>query len=493
MDVLRAQSAKENLTNKYLASPNVIGAGVGLKYVDGRPTSEPAVVVFVEKKYPKDFIKKQSDLDLIPQKIDGIQTDIIEVGKIEPQNSLRAKVRPICPGISIGHQGITAGTLGGIFQDADGDIVVLSNNHVIANENKAKNGDIIFQPGPMDNPGPEQFGGWEGKPEDLSYFATLKKFHRLEKDGNSHDSAVAKIHQSFIDSQMVSTQFPSLNRPIAGFGDAAIQMPVQKLGRTTGYTTGQVLALKATFTIGYDFGPATFQDCIVCTSMSAGGDSGSVIMDMQMNAVGLLFAGSDRVTLANPISTVRDYYGLSLWHGRPTPPTTLFDGDWKSCLNSGKIELLNGKLIVNARANEACYWEKAIVRNFDLVRVSVVQDTDKGATWGPGVTVCWDGGMMKMNVRSDGQVCGSFNSNQYFMPANNTGKISVRIKRNGEHFAGEYLRDGEWITVMNIHQSSFQGIPKVVRIGKTDDQGGCGNYSDAGDAGRCFIEDLLLS
>jgi hypothetical protein len=494
MDLMKAQSAKDQVTSKYLASPNVLGAGVGVKFVDGRPTTEPAVVIFVEKKYPKDYIRKQSELDLIPQKVDGIVTDVIEVGKITPQNSLRSKVRPICPGISIGHQNVTAGTLGGIFLDADGDLVTLSNNHVIAAENKAKSGDIIFQPGPLDNPGPESFKGWKDNPENLHYYGTLKKFNQIHNENNLHDSAIAAIHPSYINNNLVNATFPSLNRTIAGFGDARLQMPVQKLGRTTGYTTGQVISLKATFTIGYDFGPATFNDCIVCTSMSAGGDSGSIIMDMDMNAVALLFAGSDKVTLGNPFKHVKDYYGLQLWHGKPTPPTTLFDTDWQPSAGQGHIELLNGRLIVKARANEACFWQKRLTGHFDLARVSVTIDSDQGATWGPGLVVAWSGGMLKMNMRSDNQVCGSFNTNQYLMKTNGEKKVSMRIRRAGEFLSGEYLsQDGVWTSVMNIHHSALPGEPIELRIGKTDALGGRDNHSTIGPAGTCIIEDLLLS
>ena len=37
---------------------------------------------------------------------------------------------------------------------------------------------------------------------------------------------------------------------------------------------------------------------------SAGGDSGSLVLDMRRNAIGLLFAGSSQVTILNPINAV---------------------------------------------------------------------------------------------------------------------------------------------------------------------------------------------
>lgn len=44
--------------------------------------------------------------------------------------------------------------------------------------------------------------------------------------------------------------------------------------------------------------------------MSAGGDSGSVITGLDERAVGLLFAGSAVVTIANPISLVQRLLGI---------------------------------------------------------------------------------------------------------------------------------------------------------------------------------------
>jgi hypothetical protein len=52
---------------------------------------------------------------------------------------------------------------------------------------------------------------------------------------------------------------------------------VEKVGRTTEYTTSTVTEVDLTVTINYDFGPATFDDQIATAWMSDGGDSGSVV------------------------------------------------------------------------------------------------------------------------------------------------------------------------------------------------------------------------
>ncbi len=56
---------------------------------------------------------------------------------------------PVPLAVSIGQEDITAGTLG--LRVTNGtDVLILSNNHVLANENNATIGDPILQPGPFD-------------------------------------------------------------------------------------------------------------------------------------------------------------------------------------------------------------------------------------------------------------------------------------------------------------------------------------------------------
>ena len=88
-------------------------------------------------------------------------------------------------------------------------------------------------------------------------------------------------------------------------------MLVKKTGRTTHFTTGRVTALNATVNVGYGGGKvAKFVNQIITTDMSAGGDSGSLVLDWQNRPVGLLFAGSSVATILNPIATVQlAFYG----------------------------------------------------------------------------------------------------------------------------------------------------------------------------------------
>ena len=81
-------------------------------------------------------------------------------------------------------------------------------------------------------------------------------------------------------------------------------MQVQKFGRTTSHTVGTITQVSATFVVqGYPDGPATFVDQVAITgdsgSFLAGGDSGSGLCDMGGRAVGLCFAGSQTIGIAN--------------------------------------------------------------------------------------------------------------------------------------------------------------------------------------------------
>ena len=86
---------------------------------------------------------------------------------------------------------------------------------------------------------------------------------------------------------------------------------LQKTGRTTNYTTGRVTAINATVNVNYGSARvARMVRQIVTTNMSAGGDSGSLLCDLNENAVGLLFAGSSRVTIHNDIRYVQNLLGI---------------------------------------------------------------------------------------------------------------------------------------------------------------------------------------
>ena len=464
-----ALKVKEANQDQLLKNPNVIGTGIGNKIIDGNRQS--AIIVFVEQKLPKDeVIAKYSADELIPQTLQGIPTRIIEVGKIVPQGFME-RVRPIRPGYSSGHATITAGTIGGIFKDKDGDIVALSNNHVFAAENRALIGDPIYQPGRMDaQAGSIMFSNWDQPVSNKPYFGTLKKFMALNRSNNLHDSAIAKIHPSYVDSGLIDTRYPQLDKPLAGIASAAINQDVQKCGRTTGLTTGKVVALHGSFTIGYDFGQARFNDCIVLTGMSAGGDSGSVIMDTNMNAVGLLFAGSGKVTLASPIQYVISEYGLTVYNDQIKTQSAEHSKDWTMHSANGVVIGTPATMTVKSNNNSACYVERKIGR-VNSISVKINTMNDKDTDFGPSLALLFDGNFIKLTLGSDGVLLSTKDSviKSDLKPLQST-EYMLRLRCRDNAWIADVLDDTDWVSIGSV---AIATEPSLARIGKLDKTASC--------------------
>jgi hypothetical protein len=297
-----------------LRLPNVVGVAPTFKVTDGTPTRKWALAVLVEKKVAKGDLPREA---VVPAQLDGVVTDVIEVGRPEAL-VFNARVRPALPGFSIGHHNITAGTFGCLVRDirrcccrmekecgcgpgreeCPGDYLILSNNHVLANSNAGKPGDLILQPGPFD-------GGVY--PSDA--IATLERFEPITfgmTGYNLVDAAVARpTFTRNVAAAIVGVLMPR------GIDQAFIVgSPVIKVGRTTQVTVGRILATNATVAVNYGIGVAVYRHQILTTAMSAGGDSGSLLMDANLNAVGLLFAGSPVITIHNHIADVETALGV---------------------------------------------------------------------------------------------------------------------------------------------------------------------------------------
>jgi hypothetical protein len=339
--------AVTELLNPEHPRANVVGIGVGKKHTDGRPTDEAALLVLVTQKVGEDLLNKE---DIVPSHIEGIRTDVLAVGELiadvmrppeapadgrgriqrvidlpeavpaapAPGIELLARhVRPAEGGYSVGHVSITAGTIATCVYDIlpggttnppmpgvgiPSHFYILSNNHVLAASNAGRRGDAILQPGPAD-------GGTY--PADL--IARLDRFVPI-----TFDPPVPRAkHANIVDCAVAEGNFADLDREIEWTGPArgwrrradVVKMvghPVKKTGRTTNISFGRITAVNATVDVNYGNGRvARFLDQIVTTAMSAGGDSGSLLLTPDNVAVGLLFAGSPIATIFNQIEHVR--------------------------------------------------------------------------------------------------------------------------------------------------------------------------------------------
>lgn len=332
-----AKAAKQQHRQELMGKPNVVGVGVGYKIVGGQQTDIPCVIVFVRRKVAAETL---SSKELVPETVGEVPTDVVESGEIFAHQSRTSKYRPAPGGVSIGHRQVTAGTLGAVVRDSyTGERLILSNNHVLANSNSASAGDIILQPGSADGGTvandaigsllrfqPIQFEGSPGQPGDCSrantfadfgnYIArTLGSEHRVyayrvqQEEVNLVDAAVARP----LTDQDVLDEILEIGA-VAGVKEADVGMAVRKSGRTTGLTSGSIIALDTMVTVNYGGGRnATFDQQIVSGAMSQPGDSGSLLVDGEtQQAVGLLFAGSDQTTIYNPIELVQSLLAITI-------------------------------------------------------------------------------------------------------------------------------------------------------------------------------------
>lgn len=364
--VLQAQAL---FIPQLMSLANVVGVAIGYKNAQpgaATPTNELAIITLVEVKKP---LAALSASQVVPRELDGIPTDVYEVGQLRALQTPRDRFRPVIPsGVSIGHYKVTAGTLGTIVTDrTTGERLILSNNHVLANSNDALIGDSILQPGTVDggqNPGdvvarllrfvsltyigdppppttpppptepptqpPTQPSGCDVVDVVVKIANTLAKLSGSNKQvvatpssasasttdtqvtDNLVDCAVAKP----IDPSMFTGEIRGIGM-VSGTKPAALGMRVRKSGRTTDYTEGTITLLNATVNVAYNTNQgqrtARFTGQIITEAMSQGGDSGSLIVDQAENkAVGLLFAGSSAATIFNPIDRVLDALNVSI-------------------------------------------------------------------------------------------------------------------------------------------------------------------------------------
>jgi hypothetical protein len=200
----------------------------------------------------------------------------------------------LIPGCSVGHFNVTAGTLGYFFVYKNMP-VILSNNHVLANVDKARPSDTIVQPGIYD-------GGH--LMDRVGQFIETKKLRRF--GFNFVDAAIASVERKF------ELEIPVIGIPV-GVSKPELGMEIEKVGRTTGYSSGIIEDIHAIVRISYGLdGELSFANQCISSIPSAGGDSGSVMVDKKSkNIVGLLFAGSEISTIFTEIQRVMNALNIS--------------------------------------------------------------------------------------------------------------------------------------------------------------------------------------
>jgi hypothetical protein len=316
-----ARSAAGLHQPQLIARSDVVAVGVGERRVGGRNTGEPAVKVFVPQKIP---LSDLSEDRVLPRQLQTSKGDlgVVDVEEMDPPATppppmavaglgqgarfvpeLGTKI-PIL-GASAGHIGHGIGSITARvrLQTATGPALpyLLSCNHVFANFNYSRAGDAILQPAALD-------GGWY--PRDL--VGNLVRYVPLAFGASSANVVDAALAEAVF--PQGGSNFIDDVGPIQGLAPIeSIQNgdSVRKVGRSTGLTLGTIEATHAAVKVNYwavgSVGQGTIcYDQIITTLMGLFGDSGSLLLDAQNRAVGMLFAGSATHTYYNYMNNVLD-------------------------------------------------------------------------------------------------------------------------------------------------------------------------------------------
>ena len=285
-----------------LISENILGWGIGKEIVDGTLVDTVRV-----------YLRELPD-PTIPEHFGELRTDAIKVGQITACQNPQHRHRPAPGGVSVGHPNAASGTLGCLVEKM-GNHYILSNNHVLADSNRAKPDEPVIQPGRTDR-------GVSPK-DDITTLEPYQKidFTKDSKNPNFIDAAIALVGNR--DQTVVVPEILGIGLPRSTPTQASIGQTVRKYGRTTKDTTGSIMEIGVEVWVNYQVGDqnrvAVFDNQIAINGnesadFSQRGDSGSLIVDAKtLEPTALLFAVADTGrTYANSINLVLDYYGVTV-------------------------------------------------------------------------------------------------------------------------------------------------------------------------------------
>lgn len=318
----------------------VLSVGFGQKSTGGRYKDDIAITVYVrEKKTLEDIPPDQR----IPPSFEGYVTDVKTVLTVQPggcnndasYDSIQGGIQ-IVTGVEVTNNTLSSelGTLGCIVKKR-GDsgrenVYLLSNKHVLFAKG-AGPGDYVYHPYP---PSPPPFAARESKAlgpiQAIAFYADVAyrapnattddqyfvdaAFGRLDLDSKCCGSTCTKDTTHYAESviDLVVNGANTVPGPIVDVrnvaGDATIiSQKVVKVGRRTGRTVGIVRSVTATVSthdptvagnpavtvhnnieIDFDVTTTTPNNCLGHARFAETGDSGSLVLDEQGRAIGLI-------------------------------------------------------------------------------------------------------------------------------------------------------------------------------------------------------------
>lgn len=310
---------KDKYSFELLGKSLVSGVGIGPKIINGENTGELCIRVYVTYKIDDKHVDEEHK---IPEKIEGVKTDVVEGEVLEKSatsnvpTTAQSRVRPAQPGCSISHYATaTRGTLGALALDKETDeLLFMSNWHVIANFGMCRRGDPILQPGGLDGGTlPDDIIGYLERWEDVQMLCparsnredTLSEAkqrirkaveHDIDLPVNYVDAAVAK---PVSDDAVIPTPLGTEEIKEADSRDTGNYRPQEtkkakrgeklvKSGATTGVTSATVVDTDYDTLIKYsDVGIALFKDQILTNGFAVMNPMSKVSSSLQVDLLRL--------------------------------------------------------------------------------------------------------------------------------------------------------------------------------------------------------------
>lgn len=246
---------KHRREDELLDRPGVVGVDIREKTKRGRATGWLAIVVSVRRKLPLTEVPRGQ---LIPGRIDGVPTDVVEeepvlhrllLDEAATLGAIPRVAKTIVGGLSMGPgraswlsppevpvsgEYVTVGTLGTLVHDRCGHLMGLTNFHVACVDDAWAVGDAMVHPARVDG----------GRPR-TDTFGTLA---RAALSG-AVDGAVVQLAAG----RAYEVAIAGIG-PVRGGAAAELGSLVRKSGRSTGTTGGLVVSLDATIALEYGDG-----------------------------------------------------------------------------------------------------------------------------------------------------------------------------------------------------------------------------------------------
>jgi hypothetical protein len=369
-----------------LEKKNVVCVSSGFKIKNGVKTDIPSFIISVKSKLN---LSQLSVEDVIPSEINGIKTDVIEVGEIHALGTCVVAPSAACPphgnlydpligGISIGVKKFdrtnavyytASGTLGSICVDlTDGSLVVLTNNHVAGVTHK--NGypmmtenisgydfdsftEALALGVPLAQPSYVDYGNVWNPMFSIKRVEGFKTSNDIN-DPQLIDAAVLSINSIDKSDCKVLELLDDLNNavdagpfPWASPSEVTVGMPLFKSGRTTGMVNfGTITSIDSTPVVSISSYLITYDEQLMISYASLcafSGDSGSGVyarIGGRIKLVGLLHAGNTpagTVYYVCPIWKVADILNLKAWNGDIILPASYGNSIVKNGKNYNKL------------------------------------------------------------------------------------------------------------------------------------------------------------